>query len=151
VRFEDLVRDPAAARRRILAFIGEDDALCPPIGQDLPQTGTLEHSSTFAHHANLKKAISAGKIGVYKNAFAPRQIELFEAVAGEWLTRHGYVRDFAQPLPPTRLEKMRAFLFDHTIRYIRKFFQPGAVRQIPKELKLALQQRFRTLNRRAQP
>jgi hypothetical protein len=151
VRFEDLVRDPAAARRRILAFIGEDDALCPPIGQDLPKTGTLDHSTTFAHHANLKKAISSGKIGVYKNAFAPRQIELFESVAGDWLTRHGYARDFERPRPPTRLEKVRAFLLDHTIRYIRKFFQPGAVRQISKECKLALQQRFRTLNRRAQP
>jgi hypothetical protein len=151
LRFEDLVRDPPAARRRIMAFIGEDDALCPPLDQDLPQTGTRERSLAYAHHASLKKAISAGKIGVYKTAFTPRQVELFESVAGDWLTRHGYARDFARPRPPTRREELAAFWLDHTVRYLRKFFQPGAFRQIPKELKLALQQRVRTLTRRVKP
>ncbi len=148
VRFEDLVRDPAAERRRIMSFLGEDDALCPPIGQALPQTGTLERSSTYAHHASLKKAISSGKIGVYQSAFTPRQIELFEAVAGEALLRLGYARDFAAPRPPTRSEELSAFWLDHTIRYLRKFKQPHALRQLAKELHLALQQGVRNRLRR---
>lgn len=147
VRFEDLVRDPAAARRRIMSFIGEDDSLCPPIGKDLPQTGTLDHSATFAHHASLRKAISSGKIGVYKSAFTPRQIELFEAVAGAALLRLGYARAFARPRPPTRLEELSAFWLDHTLRYLRKLNQPHALRQLAKELNLALQQAVR--NRRS--
>jgi hypothetical protein len=143
IRYEDLVRDPAAARRRLMAFIGEEASLCPPLSQALPQTGTLERSSTYAHHASLKKGISAGKIGAYVTAFPARQVELFEAVAGTWLTRHGYDRQFDRPRPPTRREEAAAFLLDHTVRYLRKFAQPGAIPQIAKELKLALQQGFR--------
>lgn len=147
VRFEDMVLDPAGMRRRILAFIGEDDARCPPIGQEAPQTETRERSSAYAHHASLKKAISAGKIGVYKSAFTPRQIELFEAVAAPELAAHGYALENDTPRPPTRGEELAAFGYDHTVRYLRKFRQPGAARQIAKELKLVLQQKARTLFR----
>jgi hypothetical protein len=147
VRFEDMVRDPAGLRRRFLSFIGEDDSRCPPIGQEAPKTETRDRSSAYAHHASLTKAISAGKIGVYKSAFTPRQVELFEAVAGPELAAHGYAPENPSPRPPTRAEERSAFWFDHTARYLRKFTQPGAARQIAKELKLVLQQATRTLFR----
>lgn len=148
VRFEDLVQDPGATRRRIMAFIGEDDARCPPIDREGPQTDTRERSSKFAHHATLGKAITTAKIGVFQSAFTPRQIELFEAVAAEALTRHGYTLTTAQPRPPTAAEEGSAFLLDHTVRYARKFRQPGALRQIGKELRLVVQQAVRRLHRR---
>ena len=148
VRFEDLVRDPAGTRRRIMAFIGEDDSSCPPVDQALPDTGTRERSAGYAHHASLRSAITAAKIGVFKSAFTPRQIELFEAVAGEALTRHGYALTTEHPRPPTAGEEFSAFMLDHTVRYFRKFQQPGALRQIAKELRLTLQQRWRRIARR---
>ncbi|MFO7534889.1 MAG: sulfotransferase [Kiritimatiellia bacterium] len=147
VRFEDMVRDPAGLRRRILAFIGEDDSRCPPIGDEVPKTETRERSSAYAHHASLNKAISAGKIGVYKSAFTARQVELFESVAGPELAAHGYALENRSPRPPTRAEELSAFGYDHSVRYLRKFTQPGAARQIAKELRLVLQQATRTIFR----
>ncbi len=143
IRFEDLVRDPAGVRRRILEFLGEDDSRCPPIDQELPQTDTRNRSAGYAHHASLRTAITASKIGVFKNAFPPRQIELFEAVAGDALLRHGYTPIHANPRPPTSAEEFAAFVTDHTVRYLRKFRQPDARRQLARELRLALQHAFR--------
>jgi hypothetical protein len=151
IRFEDLVRDPVGIRSRILAFIGEDAALCPAIDQDLPKTGTLERSSTYAHHASLRKAISTSKIGIYTSAFTPRQIELFESVAGQGLAAHRYVLDFEKPRPPSWLEQAKAFLQDNTLRYLRKFRQPGALRQVTLELALAWQKISRIRSRRHVP
>jgi LPS sulfotransferase NodH len=148
VRFEDLVRDPGGIRRRIMDFIGEDDSKCPPVDQDLPETGTRERSAGYAHHASLRSAITAGKIGVFRTALTPRQIELFEAVAGDVLVRHGYGLSVAHPRPPTAAEKCSAFMLDHTVRYLRKFMQPGSFKQIGKELKLAVQQAVRRSRQR---
>jgi len=143
IRFEALVRDPAAARRQVLAFIGESDAPETAGAAALPQTETRDRALGFSHHASLRSAITAAKIGVFENAFSPRQIELFEAVAGDSLNAYGYPRRFPQPRPPTRREELAAALEDHTLRYLRKFRQPGARRQIAKELRLALQQAVR--------
>ena len=148
VRFEDLVRDTGPVRRRIMTFLGEEDARCPPIDREGPQTDTRERSSKFAHHATLGKAITTAKIGVFQTAFTPRQIELFEAMAGAALARHGYALTTRQPRPPTAVEEIAAFMFDHTVRYLRKFRQPGALQQISKELRLVVQQAVRRLRRR---
>ena len=148
VRFEDLVRDPAGLRGRIMAFIGEDDSRCPPVDEEVPQTGTRERSAAYAHHASLRRAITASKIGVYKTAFTARQVEIFEAAAGDALVRHGYELTIERPRPATPAEQVAAFMQDSTVRYARKFKQPGALKQIGKELKLALQQSARNQVRR---
>ena len=143
VRFETMVQNPDAVRRDLLHFLGESEAVASPLGDRLPETETRARSASIAHHASLKTAITTAKIGVFRQSFSPRQIELFEAIAGDCLSELGYAREFPNPRPPTRREIAAAFLQDHTARYVRKWFQPHPVAQISKEIRLALQPHLR--------
>ena len=143
VRFEEMVLNPEQVRARILLFLGETEEATPLLECALPQTETRARSAAIAHHASLRTAISASKIGVFQKSFTPRQIEMFEAIAGDLLSELGYKRLFPNPQPPNSREIAAAFLQDHTVRYFRKFRQPHPLTQISKEIRLALQPRVR--------
>jgi len=89
LRYEDLIADPEATLRRLLAFLELDW-----------HPGVLDH--TAAHHdllANpyrhpsveaVSQPITRAAIGRYRADLSAEELATFHAIAGEWLTRMGY-------------------------------------------------------------
>jgi len=150
VQYEQLVRDPAQEMARILAFLGESPM---PLGHEVPETRMRRYlvQESFAKtlHQSLAGKISEGKIGVFLGALSPRDLELFEAVAGDVLTLYGYglVTSGTARIRPH--ERVTGWLQDHVLRYQRKFFGRSATirRQGWVELGRDLQWRTRTFIR----
>lgn len=85
VGYERLVGEPAAALREICAFAGMD------FDPAMPRGGGLRlSSSTVGQHALVGRAPSPARIDAWRAQLTPRQIELFEAEAGQLLPILGY-------------------------------------------------------------
>jgi hypothetical protein len=71
IQYEELIEDPAAVYERITRFYGIHDP---------------------AKHAELARQVAAkkGNSGKWRSRMSPKQLELFERVAGETLQRNGY-------------------------------------------------------------
>ena len=116
VRYEDLVRDPEATMRRVMAFVGEpfDEAwlaarLAAQAGEGAPAagTGSVAGSSSAAGSAagrpttgaaalsttnkpNAAGAISTGSIGRWRRDLTPAEIQLIRDRAEARLIELGY-------------------------------------------------------------
>lgn len=123
VRYEDLVTSPRETLARVLEFIGEpfvdtvSTYTSTPLTQNLATTQSTWHSS-------LGQGISASKVGVYRQRFSAREIEIFEAVAGDVLSVYGYPREYPTPRPATWRDRGRAFIADRAVRWSRKLVRP---------------------------
>ncbi len=85
VRYEDLVTSPRETVRRVFSFLGEPEADTVEGYASTALSRTLADTQS-AWHSSLTKGISTNKIGVYRRTFTPRDIEVFESIAGETLT-----------------------------------------------------------------
>jgi len=91
IRYEDIVTDPDAAGKQIFTFLGE-----API--TIARESALEMTPVKNIYVNaprsvqymLNEPISTGKIGIYRQAFSKRQIEIFETIAKTELASCGY-------------------------------------------------------------
>jgi hypothetical protein len=138
VRYEDLVTAPRETVAKVLRFIGEPamDTLADYASTSLSQV----LGSQSAWHSSLRQGISTDKIGRYRRIFAPRDIEVFESIAGEALSHYGYAPDHAQARGATWLQRTYALFADRAVRWGRKLAHPYVIR-------LELQFRVRKLQR----
>lgn len=148
VRYEDLVRSPTRVREKILQFLEAEPELPSPHAERSPRRAY--YLAAGAHHRSLERPIHAGRIGVYRDALRPREIELFEAVAGAELLELGYALDTDGRGVPNRPEKVRATFLDSAHRYQRKLLTREGRRQARFELRERGQRwaRLRRLDRR---
>jgi hypothetical protein len=88
VRYEDLLRGPEEELRRICGFLGE--AFDPAM---LEQGGSaVSYPTDPRNEANLRRPLITGNAGKWSTAMTPREIRIFEALAGPALERYGYPR-----------------------------------------------------------
>ena len=86
VRYEDLVRDPAATLRSLCAFAGVD---YDPRMQALDAYPDLVERKGNSSFGPLE-GVSTAPIGRFQTVLPPRAVALCEALAGEDLARNGY-------------------------------------------------------------
>ncbi len=139
VRYEDLVTDPRATVSAIFRFLGEPkiDTVATYSRSSLSR----ELDAQGPWHSSLRQGISASKIGAYRRAFTPREIEVLEYIQGETLRAYGYPTSCRAPRAPTLAEKTYALFADRLVRWYRKLHHPRVFRQ-------DLQYRWRLLWRR---
>jgi hypothetical protein len=137
VRYEDLVTSPQESVANVLRFIGvpELDTVSGYASTSLSHNLATNQK---AWHSSLRQGISKGKVGIYRSKFAPREIELFESIAGEALEEYNYPRDYAAPRCATFLERAYAAVADRCVRWARKVRHAFVIR-------LELQFRLRVL------
>ena len=92
VRYEDLVTAPEGELRRICRFLGEEFA---PSMLTFYQGRTLHGDQRNAQ--NLRRPVMSQNVGRWRTEMTPREIRIFEALAGTDLERYGYPRACGHP------------------------------------------------------
>ncbi|NTU80900.1 MAG: sulfotransferase [Chloroflexales bacterium] len=126
VSYEGLVREPRATLQAICAFL-ELEYQEAMIGG----TGFRPPSYSAGQHALIGGGPRAGRASAWRTELSPRQIELFESIAGEMLGCLGY-----EPLyglgarPGSRLERLRSAVEElYLARVVNRFrFQRRVLR-----------------------
>ena len=95
LRYEDLVAEPEPRLREICAFLGLDY-----------EAAMLEYHRTvdtelLPDHPRLAQPPTKD-VRNWREQMRPRDVELFEAIAGDVLAEHGYERAFPRPRPAAR-------------------------------------------------
>lgn len=113
LRYEDLLQDTEATMRRVCAYL--DERYSPDM---LSFYRTNKRYPTDGiNNANLAKPVMTGNTGKWRQRLSPREIRIFETVAGDQLEHYGYERACKNP----HLSKMeRAFseYIEHPLRKI---------------------------------
>jgi Sulfotransferase family len=93
VRYEDLITAPEPELRRICAFLGEEftPAMLSYYRGDTPYPTDDRNSE------NLRRPVLSDNAGKWRTAMSPREIRIFEALAGAELERYGYPRTVEHP------------------------------------------------------
>ena len=145
VHYENLVKNPEKELSKIFDFLGEDYS---DVVQHIPETGRKQHYVNAATlHGSLNKSISGQKIGVFKSKFKPREIEIFESIAGETLTGYGYSLETSGKTQIKPNEMIVFFIEDYLLRYLIKFVRPDMITLITRQIKFEAQLRTRKLLR----
>jgi hypothetical protein len=97
VRYEDLVTDPERELRRICSFLGEEFA--PPM-LAFYQDGRNFHTDQ-RNARNLQRPAISQNVGKWRTGMSPREVCIFEALAGAALEAYGYPRALSHPKVPT--------------------------------------------------
>jgi hypothetical protein len=85
IGFEDLVRHPEATMKKICRFLAID------FQPDMVRgSGFTVPNYTVKQHSLVGKAPDPGEADVWEKALDPRQIEIFENIAGKMLSSLGY-------------------------------------------------------------
>lgn len=122
MRYEDLIGDPEKHLHDICAFLGEE--FFPGMlefhkdgRQRLPQAAT---------HTAIGKPVNKQRSGRWKKDLSPRQVRIFEAVAGPLLSELGYERT----MPKAKLRPMERTLgkLGDKLLVFRPFTQPVGLR-----------------------
>ena len=123
IRYEDLVINPQDTMSRIFLFLGEKSI---PIDIQIPDTPHKKgfNLSPTSMHAMLNEPISNRKIGVFRNCFTQRQIEIIESLIGKELSIYGYKPLTQCDKPINFIERMRFFLQRSQFRLLRFATQP---------------------------
>ncbi|MGH8195802.1 MAG: sulfotransferase family protein [Woeseiaceae bacterium] len=113
LRYEDLLQDAEATIRRICHYLGE--AYSPEMHYFYR---TNEKYPTDARNeANIAKPVMANNTGQWPRYLSPREIRIFEAVAGDTLESYGYERACKNPRL-SRLERAFCKYIEHPPRKI---------------------------------
>lgn len=126
VRYEDLVTSPHETLRIVLDFLGArfvdtvETYASSPLSRTLGTTQSTWHSS-------LRQGVNTAKVGIYRRRFAPREIEIMEAVAGVALDAYGYAREHPAPRPVSGLERRLGLAKDRAVRWSRKIKHPPVI------------------------
>jgi Sulfotransferase family len=127
VRYEDLVTLPTDVIGDIFRFLGEPyvDTVATYARSSLSRN--LAEQTPW--HSSLRGGISAAKVGAYRRAFTPREIEIIESIEGDDLRAYGYATEYAAPRPAKAAEKLHAFFADRLVRWYRKLHHPRVFRR----------------------
>jgi hypothetical protein len=108
VRYEDLVGDPGPTLRRIASFAGLDYE--PGMAEG---TGLQPNRYHEGQHRLVGHPPDRSRVDGWRQSLTPREIEIFEAEAGEFLTTLGYVPIHGiGARPATQVEVLRMRLSD---------------------------------------
>jgi len=105
IRYEDLVTDPEAILRRIADFAGMEYE--PAMAQG---GGHRPSRYNERQHRLVGQAPDPSRAYSWQHSLTPREIEIFEAEAGEFLEALGYRARYgirARPAQPTEILRMR--------------------------------------------
>jgi len=118
VRYEDLVCEPQKEADRIFHFLGEE----PVSVSDRTEKGSRvqQYLQRGTHHQALDKPISPRKVGVYRDIFNFRELEIFETTAGALLKHYHYPLQTPAQARISQMEWIKFFLQDHFFRFFRK-------------------------------
>ena len=103
VRYEDLIQAPETALRDICSFL---DLEYQP--QMIKGSGFKVPRYQDKQHALIGKEPDKNRINAWEKSLTPRQIEIFESIAGELLLSLGYVLQYEG-----RAKKMN--IFEHIV------------------------------------
>lgn len=105
LRYEDLLINPEKTLRNLCAFLDEpfDAAML-----NFHEGGTAKKlASQSPYWENLSKPVMSSNFAKFKNEMTPKEIALFESIAGRELTLLGYPRITEVPLrEPTRWQRI---------------------------------------------
>ncbi len=104
VRYEDLTTDPETLLRAAAGFTGlaYDPRMLKADGFVLP-------GYTQGQHQLVGSAFDAGRNDGWKSALGPRQVEMFEATAGDLMDLLGYERQHrGYPRSPSAADRLKA-------------------------------------------
>jgi hypothetical protein len=108
VCYEELVGDPGSTLARIASFAGLDYE--PVMAEG---TGFQPNRYHEGQHRLVGHPPDRSRVDSWQQSLTPRQIEIFEAEAGEFLTTLGYVPLYGiRARPATKLEALRMRLGD---------------------------------------
>lgn len=107
VRYEQLVRQPAAVLREICGFLGlqYEEQLGRRTEFAIPR-------ATFSQHRLVATRPDPDRAIAWRKTLKPREIELFESYAGDLLVSLGYERLFDPARPPSKTDRLQAFAAD---------------------------------------
>jgi hypothetical protein len=108
VRYEDVLQEPESSLRRITGFIGLDYE--PQMAAANPSRPTRYHE--HQHHLVGQAPVRSRAAG-WQQVLSRREVEIFEAEAGDFLETLGYqARYGVRAMPATRVEVFRLRLGD---------------------------------------
>ncbi len=127
IRYEDLVLHPQATLQTICTFLGIDfePKMVTGAGFRLP-----EH---LAHiHPLVGKQPNTKRIKAWQNELTPRQIEIYESIAGQFLTCLGYDLKFGlAPRPVSAVELLGLWIQEvYSDRIANKFYPRAPGRHV---------------------
>jgi hypothetical protein len=130
VRFEDVVRAPETTVRGIAAFLGLD------YEPGMLRGDGFRFGFAKASHALIGRPPQAARADAWTTSLSPRQIEIFESLAGDHLRCLGYDLLRARVArPPSGPERLAAAIRDRCKYWLRE--QIGARRRRARERRLA--------------
>jgi hypothetical protein len=101
MRYEDLLAEPEGELRRVCAFLGET---YDPVMLEFYRDGPV-YPTDRRNLDSLRKPVLANNTQKWRKDLTPREIRIFEALAGAELQRYGYER----AMPRARLAACEAF------------------------------------------
>lgn len=143
IKYEDMVANPQESVDRISRFLNEDSY---DVQTSLPESDRRRfYLNISGHHQSLSEPISKNKTGMFKQKLKPREVEMFESVAGRELELYGYQRIYQHPLPVSLIDSVKAFLIDRYFFVSRRIRHP---KNFIREISQQIQMRWRYLLRK---
>ena len=127
VHYEKILAEPEATMKRLSSFLGVEfhPAMLVPAGLALP-------AHTRHQHELIGAPLDTKRIDAWRRSLTEREIEIYEAVAGDLLALLGYEISSGLARPPSRVEKITFTLREWLTRFsnrIRSGFRIPSVMQ----------------------
>jgi hypothetical protein len=112
VHYEDILAEPEAAMKRLSGFLNIEfcPAMLVPAGLALP-------AHTRHQHTLIGAPLDSKRIDAWRHSLTKREIEIYEAVAGDLLPLLGYEVSSGRARPPSRVETIELTLREWLIRF----------------------------------
>lgn len=139
LRYEDLVEDPEKYLKEICNFL--NIPFVPEMlnylekKDDITKVAFVNDNYKEKYHLSVCEKVNNKKVGQYKTRLKPSKIRKAERVAGEWLTRYGYKKQFDKHGLWSFITTLPGLMLYHFIEWERK-----QLIHLPKkwQLKIAL-------------
>jgi Sulfotransferase family len=131
VHYEGILAEPEATMKRISSFLGIEfcPAMLVPAGLALP-------AHTRRQHTLIGAPLDPKRVDAWRHSLTKREIEIYEAVAGDLLPLLGYEMSSARARPPSRVETIGLTLtewlirFSNRVRLVSKRYREPAIGMI---------------------
>ena len=143
IRYEELARSPGPVLAAVYRFL-EEEVVGPPASLPDTHLKRVYLRTDDGSHQSLRLPVTDDKVGIFKNRLKPREIEIFESIAGDALLYYGY------PLVSSgksRVTFYEQFIFNtrHRLRFLNKLGHAGYLKD---RIQFRLRKWSRTLFRK---